>query len=289
MREERTVLVTGATGKQGGAVARALLKSRHRVVAMTRWPEQARELARLGARVVQADFDDDEALLDAMTGVDAVFAMSTPGEGGVEAEVRQGENLAEAAVAAGIRHFIYTSVASANRRTGIPHFETKHKIEQYVRELGLPWTMLRPVFFMENFKTDWFMRSLRQGCLRAPMHPKIALQMISVSDIGEFAASAFSEPERFIGTEIELAGDALTFPEAARILSEAMGAAVLFEPIPEDQAEPEVGRDLALMYRWFNTLGFQVDIAGLGKTYGFSPTKFRTFAMAEWGRVPAAR
>ena len=288
MTIKRSVLVTGATGKQGGAVAQALLDRGHKVIAMTRWPEKAKGLAARGAEVVWGDFNDTNSLAFAMKNADGVFAMSTPFENGMDAEVRQGKLLADAAKAAGIGHYVYTSVVSALRRTGIPHFETKAQIEAHIRGLGLSCTILRPAFFMENFSQDWFLPSIVMGKLKAPMHPDTKLQMIALKDIGEFAAAAFSEPERFLGREIELAGDALTFPEVARKLSEAMGQKVVFEQIPDTQAKSIVGGDFALMYKWFNEEGYHVDIEGLRKAFGIPLTKFNDAVASTWGRVKAA-
>jgi uncharacterized protein YbjT (DUF2867 family) len=130
----------------------------------------------------------------------------------LKAEVRQGVTLADAANQAGIAHYVYTSVGSAHRNTGIPHFETKWKVEQHIRKIGLPHTILRPVFFMENFTTSLFVKPSAEGILRIPMRADIQLAMVALKDIGEFGAAAFLRPSEFLGQAIDLAGDELRCP-----------------------------------------------------------------------------
>src|SRR5213595_3214598 len=183
------ILVTGATGQQGGAVARELLARGHRVRAMTRKPDSdaAQALARLGAEVVQGDLEDAESLKRPIQGAWGVFAVQNTWEAGVEAEEAQGKRIAEIARRGGVQHFVYTSVGSANRKTGIPHFDSKWRIEEAVRGLGFPsHVILRPVFFMDNFLSPWFKPGIDQGKLMIGLNPTTALQMIAVKDIGKY-------------------------------------------------------------------------------------------------------
>src|SRR6185436_11538096 len=145
MDQTKLILVTGATGQQGGAVARSLLRQGQKVRALTRNPAKAAALVRAGAEVVQGDLTDPASLQPALQGVDGVFAMSTPFEAGMEEEVGQGVFLADAAKAVGVRHYVYTSVASADRNTGIPHFDSKWQVERHIQRIALPATILRPV------------------------------------------------------------------------------------------------------------------------------------------------
>jgi len=286
MALSKNILVTGATGKQGSAVAQALIRRGQRVRALTRKPETAAALTKAGAQVVRGDFDDRASIASALRGCDGIFAMSTPFEAGMESEVQQGMLLAEVAKTLAIRHFVYTSIGAADRSTGIPHFETKYRIEQHIKKLGLPYTILRPVWFMENFGT-WLLPGIQKGTLAAPLWPQTRLHMVSLRDIGEFAAAAFIHPERFLGREITLAGDALTFPQVAEMLSKALGHQVFFRHIPDAQAEKAVGPDMALMFRWFNQVGYDVDIRALEQTYGIRLTKFsEVLANEEWAHPP---
>ena len=165
MTTKRSVLVTGATGQQGGAVAHALLSRGHRVKALTRKPDSdaARRLASAGAEVVAGDLGDAASVVKAASGVDTMFLMGNSYEAGMEAETRQGIIAADAAKAAGIGHLIYSSVADADKETGIPHFESKYLVEKHVAGLGIPYTISAPVAFMENIVAPWSIGALRQG------------------------------------------------------------------------------------------------------------------------------
>jgi uncharacterized protein YbjT (DUF2867 family) len=201
--------------------------------------------------------------------------MSTPFEEGMEAEVRQGTMLADAAKQAGITHYVYTSVGSAHRNTGIPHFDSKWKVEQHIRQIGLPATILRPVWFMENFTT--FAKPSAEGVLSLPMKPSKELAMVALKDIGEFGAAAFLRPNEFIGQAIDLAGDELTMPETAAQLTHAIGRPIRFQEFPIEQAEAAMGDDLTTMFRWFNEVGHAIDIPTLKQKFQIPLTTF-----AEW-------
>lgn len=284
MSETQIILVTGATGQQGGAVARSLLGRGQKIRALTRHPAKAAWLAKEGAEVAQGDLTDSASLRAALQGVQGVFAMSTPFEAGMDEEVAQGTMLADLAKQARVRHYVYTSVGGAERNTGIPHFDTKWQVEQHIRKIGLPATILRPVWFMENFGT--FCRPfILQGTLALPMRPDRRLQMIALQDIGEFGASAFVRPDDFLGQAIELAGDELTMTEVVAHLSRTMGRPIRFQQVPDDQAPAAFGDDLAAMFRWFNEQGYQGDIEELERRYGIPLTKFtEVIATADWAR-----
>src|SRR5260370_33993365 len=150
MAQELTVVVTGSTGKQGGAVARGLLERGHKVRAVTRDANssQAKSLANAGATLVAASLEDTSAIMKALEGATSLFAMTTP-SGGTDAETRQGIAAADAPQAAG-RQLVITSVGSANRQTGIPHFDSKYEVEKHIAKVGIRATILAPVSFMEN-------------------------------------------------------------------------------------------------------------------------------------------
>jgi uncharacterized protein YbjT (DUF2867 family) len=279
MADPKRVLVTGATGHQGGAVARELLARGYRVHAMTRKPEgeKAQELVRLGAKIEQGDLDDEASITRALRGAWGTFAVQNTWEAGVEREEVQGKRFAQAARDAGVQHFVYTSVASAHRKTGIPHFENKWRIEETVRGLGFPTSVvIRPVFFMENFLSPWFKPAIDQGKLMLAVRPDTVLQMIAVQDIGKYGLWAFDEHERLNGRGIDIAGDAHTLPEAARILSQAIGRPVEFvqQPIAEVRKFSE---DYAIMLEWFDRAGYDADIEGIALESGIRPT-----SLAEW-------
>ncbi len=274
----KIILVTGATGQQGGAVARALLAKGQKIRVMTRNPDKASALVKAGAEVVKGDLTNPGDLQAALRGVHGVFAMSTPFEAGMDAEVRQGIEMADAAKRAGVAHYVYTSVGSAHRHTGIPHFESKWKVEQHIKKIGLPATILRPVWFMENFTT--FAKPSAEGVLSLPMKSGRKLAMVALKDIGEFGAAAFVRPKDFLGQAIDLAGDDLTMAEVAALLSRTMGRPIRFQEFPLEQAEAAMGHDFAVMFKWFDDVGYAIDVPGLKQQFGLPLTTF-----AEWART----
>src|ERR1700729_378137 len=188
MTNNRTILITGVTGNQGGAVAQGLRGAGFHLRGMTRKPdsERAAALARQGIEIVKGDLDDEATLRAALAGAWGVFGVQNAGEAGVEREEAQGKRLATLARAVGIEHYVYTSVGSADKQTGVPHFDNKWRIEETVRGLHFPsHVILRPVFFMEHLLAPF---SLRGTTLACPSGPTTKLQMIAVEEIGWFGA-----------------------------------------------------------------------------------------------------
>jgi len=237
---------------------------------MTRKPESAaaKALAALGAEVVAGDLDDAASLERVLDGVWGVFAVQNTWEAGVEKEEEQGKRLAKLARDKGVQHFVYSSVGSAHKKTGIPHFENKFRVEQTVKALGFPsYTILRPVFFMENLLTP---QSLNEDKLVGTLKPDTRLQMIASDDIGKFGANAFVAADRMKGAEVDIAGDAVTMPEAAEALSALVGKKVTYQSIPIE-AVRQHSADLALMLEWFDAVGYSADIPSLESRWGIRP------------------
>jgi uncharacterized protein YbjT (DUF2867 family) len=281
------ILVTGATGKQGGAVTRHLLAAGAPVRAMTRKPasEAARALAARGAEVVEGDLDDARSLERVLSGVWGVFGIQNGWEAGVEREEVQGKRLAELARRAGVQHFVYSSVASAHRKTGIPHFESKARIEETVRGLRFPsHAIIRPVFFMENFLGPQMLPLLKQGKISMPLAPTTKLQMVAVDDIGRLGAIAFLRRPELAGRAIDLAGDELTLPDAARVLTEVTGRKVDYEQQPIEQVRA-FSQDVALMYEWFERVGYDADIAAVERSLGLELVRFQRWVAAHKGQL----
>jgi uncharacterized protein YbjT (DUF2867 family) len=173
--------------------------------------------------------------------------------------------LADAAKGAGVEHYVYSSVGSAHRETGIPHFESKWEVEEHVRASGVPYTVLRPVFFMQNW--EMMGEPILGGTLPQPLDPDKPFQMIDADDIGVFAAMAFENPDEWVGREVDLAGDELTMPEVADTFSRVVGRQVDYFQTPWDQFEEQMGEEFTVMYRWFNDYGYEADVAGLRKEH----------------------
>jgi len=260
----RSVLVTGATGRQGGAVARHLLARGHHVTAFVRDVRSpaAVELRSLGAKLAVGDFDDVDSLVQAAQGMDAMYAMATPFEAGVDAEIRQGLNLADASRLAGVKHYVYSSVAGADRMTGIPHFDSKHRVELHVQRSGLPYTILGPTFFMENFTSAMFEEGLKAGVLATGLPPTRGLQMVALDDLAAFTVRVLEEPDRFLEQRIDVASDEVTGQQAAGLLSMVSGHRIHYEQLPLDFIR-ERSEDLAAMYEWLDRVGYHADVLTL--------------------------
>jgi uncharacterized protein YbjT (DUF2867 family) len=274
------VLVSGATGKQGGAIARELVDAGWPVRVMTRHPEgeAASALAALGAEIVRADLDDEASLREALDGAWGAVGVQNTWEAGVEKEEEQGKRFARAAKAAGVQHLLYQSVGSAHRDTGIPHFDNKWRVEQTIGELELPsWTVLRPVFFMENLLSPWFLPYIQQGNLALGIAPDTRLQMIAVRDIGKYGLRVFERHDALNGRSIDIAGDELTGLEAAAVLSDVSGRQIGFHQVPIDQVRAG-SEEFAIMYEWFDAVGYDADIDGIARELDVRPTTFREWA-----------
>ncbi len=234
---------------------RALRAQDAGVRALVRDPQApaARALADGGVQVVRADIDDAESMRRAFTDVDGVFAMTTfAGPAGTSGEVEHGKRIADAAAAAHVPHVVYSSVGGAERRTMIPHFESKRRVEEYLSALGLPTTFVRPTFFMDNFARGGPQPEGGVMVLRLPFPPEVPLQMICVDDIGVVAAAALLEPDRVPGGSIEIAGDELTGEQIAAVYGQHFGLPARFDPLPLDVLEQDPDRQA--MFAWFNHL-----------------------------------
>jgi uncharacterized protein YbjT (DUF2867 family) len=277
-----TVAVAGATGKQGGAVARLLLHRGHQVRALTRRPgsRAARDLQALGAEIHEADFDDDAAVLRATQGADAFFLMATPYEEGVDAEVRQARAAAKVAKEAGVKHLVYSSVASADKGTGIPHFDSKREVEIYLQKLSIPWTVVGPVFLMENLLGPALVKGLRAGTLSMPLPASRPLQVVAVDDIAEFVRVVLERPTEFQGQRVDIASDSLTGVEMAKVLSKASGTVISYAEAPVDAVRAR-SADLARMWEWLDRVGYRADPSVLVRSY--PDVGWRDFQ--RWSRV----
>ncbi len=263
-----TIAVTGATGAQGGATARALLAMGHRVRALTRFPEgpAAAALVALGAEVHYADFDHRDSLDVALTGVDSLFAVTTPFDTDTMVETRHGITLVDAAVAARVGHIVFTSAAHADRATGIPHYDSKFAIEEHLRASGVPWTVIAPAAFMDNYATGWTLDGLRDGTFAWPMPADQPLTLICAEDIGAFAALALDRRAEFTDRRIDLAADELTPDRLAAALAVAIDRPIAHHEVPIFVVRRH-SEDLAAMFEYFATVGLDVDVTGLRRDY----------------------
>lgn len=260
----KIIAVTGATGQQGGVVARKLLADGWQVRALTRDVNKpaAQELKALGAELFAGDLDNRAELDAAFKGVYGVFSVQNfwlPNVG-FDGEIKQGKAVADAAKAAGVQHIVYSSVGGADRAPGVQHFESKWEIEKYIQSLNLPFTILRPVAFMDNY--NWSRAYILSGTFTGfGLRADKTLQIIAAEDIGVFAALAFANPKEYLGKTLEIAGDELTEPQIAETLAKVIG-----RPVNIAQKE-ENDQEMNAMLRFFNGKGYTADIAALRKLH----------------------
>ncbi len=272
-----TVLVTGATGNQGGSVAAALMARGHTVRALTRRPDSpaALKLAKAGARIATGDFAEEATIVAAAKDVDTIFLMGNSWEGGPDRERELGHKAVAALARAQVGHVIYASVDSADRATGVPHFESKAAVERHLAASGLPYTISAPASFMDNLLESWSIPSLQKSEFAAALPPARKLKKIAVADIGPFVAALAERREHVFGRRFDIAGDDIDGIQTATILSRATGRRIGYRELPLDVVRQQ-SDDVARMYAWFNDVGYSADIAALKRD--FPEVKWHSFA-----------
>jgi uncharacterized protein YbjT (DUF2867 family) len=273
-----TILVTGATGRLG-LIAQLLVRRGQRIRAMTRDPRSqiAIGLAAAGAEIVPGDFDDRASLEAAASGAEIAIAAGTAHRAGPDGEARHGINFAEAAAAAGVSHLIYISGAGADRPTGVPVFESKRTVEERIRTLGVPHTIIAPVYFMENAFNPWNRAHLQAARFPLPLPADRELKQVAIADIASFVAHAVAHVHELENQRIEIASDVLTGTRAAEILTGATGRRFEFESLPIDGVNPGMAR----LFEWLDRFGEPADVAGLRAAY--PAVGWHTFE--EWASV----
>lgn len=285
--KNKKILVTGAIDQQGGAAVPHLLAYGHRVRVLTNDPEKAKSMRDPNVQgiqdpdlqVIHGDSGKREDLDKNLDGVDGVFLLSRSGDG-PKKEVAHGITMIDACAEKKISQVVYSSVCCANRKTGVPHLDGKHEIEEHLKKSGLSYTILRPVWFMEHFSSPWYRPSIEKGVLSTPLRPDRPLQMVSIDDIGRIVAEVFTKPTKFAEREIDIAGDQLTMQEIVADISRVLAHPVRYEQIPEDSTEEAVGHDWAPMFRWLNEHGYDADLWLVRKQFErfqISLTPFRDF------------
>jgi uncharacterized protein YbjT (DUF2867 family) len=289
---DNIILVAGATGKQGGAVIRHLKGKEWKIRALTRNANSsaAQALAGEGIDVVQGDMNDPSSLDRAMEDAYGVFSVQNFWIVGAEVEIQQGKNMANAALRAGVQHFVYTSVGAAERKTGVVHFESKFVIEEHIRSIGLNATVLRPVGFMENYLIPHLRDRILKGKLVHPVAADKKQQLIPTDDIGAIAAAAFEEPDKFVGQSIEIASVELTNPEIAEIFGRVIGRPVRYKKLPMLLVRLFMGKELHQMFRWYNQAGYEADIPALRSSFpNVKLTSLEEWLLrVEWGERSTA-
>jgi len=271
MPNENVVLVTGGTGSQGGATVTHLLaakKVRVRVLTRNLESPKAKSLAARGVELVRGDFEDVASLRTALAGVSAAFSVQQWTEkGGTAAEELNGKRFADAVKASGSPHLVYSSAEGVERKSGLGHYESKWAIEQHIRDLKLPATILRPVGFMDALGVPAVQRGMYLGMFRANWGVSYRVQFVATYDIGWFAARALEVPERYAGRVIPLAGDELNVADIIRTFKTVTGHKPWVAPIPAFVAKRMMPKEFADMFRWIREEGFEADIAQVRHEY----------------------
>jgi uncharacterized protein YbjT (DUF2867 family) len=282
-KPDGTVLITGATGRQGGSVLRHMLAQGWKLRALVRNSEGdgAKRLIDQGIEVARGDLEDPASLERACRGVYGVYSVQDFWAVGAKREVQQGKNMADVAKLAGVEHLVYSSVGGAERNSRIDHWESKWEVEKHIRKLGLPATMLRPAAFMENYYIDQVEIAILKGKLVDPIRADKPYQTIAADDIGAFAALTFARPKDFIGAEIEIAGSELTNPQAAEVFSRVLNKRVKFQKLPMPLVRLLLGKEFYQMFRWFNAEGFMANIPELRRKY----SEVHLHTLEEWLRM----
>jgi uncharacterized protein YbjT (DUF2867 family) len=255
MKENKRVLIFGATGNIGGVASRELIKRGWQVRAVTRntGSEKAQALVKLGAEVVQGDMEDRASLERVFDGMSRVFSVQNWVISGVDGEMRQAKLVADVAKSAGIRHLVYASAGTGDRETAIPHFDNKILVEDYMRELGLPFTILRPTPFMELMSEKEFYPAMATW----GVEPKIIgwdlpIPWISVYDLGQAVANAFDDPEKWISRDVSMCGDIKTLGESQAIFTQIDGRKPARIPLPIWLFQKMAGEEFIEMWKWLD-------------------------------------
>ncbi|QDG50102.1 NmrA/HSCARG family protein [Persicimonas caeni] len=277
--ERKSILVIGATGSQGGAVVRHLLArdDEFQVHGLTRdnASERAEKLSERGVVMLEGDLDDPDSLRRVMEGMHGVFCVTNFWQTGYDRQVQQGKNAADVASELGVEHFVFSGVGDHDQSTGIPHFDSCWEIDQHIQQLDLATTVLKPVFFFQNF--EGMSDDITDGTLALGLKQGVKLQMIDVDDIGKAATVAFLNPDEFIGTRHNLAGDSKTVEQAAHVFSNVLDIEVEPVHVPMDALREQMGEEFAVMFEWFNEHGYTTDLQECEETFGFEFTNLRDY------------
>lgn len=253
MINNKTIFVTGGTGKQGGAVARSLLHEGFIVTVLTRNPDSAKaqRLKELHIRLVKGDLNNVGTYQEHLRDAYGTFSVQTF-ENGVKKEINQGISLATLAKEAGIKHFLYSSVAGANLNSGVPHIDSKFKIENHIRQTGLQYTIIRPTSLYENFLIPQVKKGIIKGELVQPVNRDTIQQYIAAEDIGKAAARIFQNMEIYLGKTIPLASEQLSTQEVADIFSAALNKQIKYKKLPPLITRLFLGKSVYKMFKWID-------------------------------------
>ncbi|MBW4511317.1 MAG: NmrA/HSCARG family protein [Scytonematopsis contorta HA4267-MV1] len=278
------VLLIGVTGGTGGNVIKGFLEQKItnlRVITRKIDPNRPvlSKLITTGVEIVEADLDDESSLPAAFTGISSVYCHGTAADSAKPdpKEVERAYRLAQAAKQSGIKHFVYNSAGGVDRNSGVSHIEQKYKVEQILKTAGLPTTMLRACLFMEEFWKKYTRPSILKGSFPFSIPKDKPLHLITTKDMGRVAAYVIKHPEKYIGQEIELAGDVLTPQQLAEEFSKAQGNTVIHKQPPAWIFLLLMQKELYKIISWYSTQGYQADVTQLREEFPGLLTTFSEF------------
>ena len=245
--------MTGGTGNQGGAVAASLIKNGFKIKVLTRKPDsaRARNLQKQNAELVKGDLNDLNTYRNHLNDLEGIFSVQTF-EKGVEKEMKQGTDLADLAKEFRVKHFIYSSVSGADLNTGIPHFDSKLKIENHIKQIGLPYTIIRPTSLFENFLLPQVKSRIVKGKLVSPVNRDKIQQFVGSVDIGEISADIFLNQDKYLEKTITIGAEEMDMQQVADIFSEVLGQEIKYQKLPMIITRLVMGKDLYKMFKWIN-------------------------------------
>jgi uncharacterized protein YbjT (DUF2867 family) len=253
MTDNKIIFVTGGTGNQGGAVARNLLQQGFKVKVLTRNinSTKAQNLKKTGIELVKGDLNNPDSYREHLKDVHGVFSVQTF-ENGIEEEINQGIKLATVAKEVGVKHFLYSSAIGADLNSNVPHIESKFKIENHIKQIGLPFTIIRPTSLYENFLIPQVRKGILKGKLVQPINRDTIQQYVAVEDIGKAAAKIFQNSDLYFGRTIPLATEQLSTQEVADIFSHVLNKKIEYQKLPVLITRLFLGKDLYKMFKWIN-------------------------------------
>ena len=253
MQNAQTIFVTGATGNQGQAVVQSLLKKGFKIKALTRnsLSSAAQNLQKQSVEIVQGDLNNPDSFTKHLKQIDGLFCLLTY-ENGIENEIQQGIDLANYAKIYGVKHFLYSSVIYADLHSGVLHWESKRIIEDHIKQIALPYSIIRPASLYENFLIPQVKSRIAKGKLVSPVNKNVLQQFISCRDIGELSADIFMNRERYLGKTIPFAAEEMDMLHVAKIFSAVLEREIAYQKLPLIIARLAMGKMLHKMFKWIN-------------------------------------
>ena len=258
METQKTILITGITGNQGSAVTKHLLGQGYSIIGLTRNAnsEKAKLWETKGVKIVEGNLDEPNSYQAHVENVDVIFLVQTLQR--KENEIKQGKEFIDAICLTNNTHLVYSSVLGADLNTGVPHFESKFVIENYIKSKNLSHTILRPASFYENHLIPQVANGIKKGKYVSPLNKTCRQQMIGIDDIGKIAGKVIVDSEKYHNKTISIATDEWIIGEVPQAFSQAMNIDIKYKKLPGFITLLAMGKDLSKMFKYMNKHNFSV-------------------------------